>query len=408
MAEKRVHVWVQHFADRPHLMLQWLDPDTGKRKSKSAETCNPKEAEHRRADLESDLNNGRYTAASGMTWEHFRDLFEAEYLPGLRASSQSRYREVLDLFERLCNPRTLAGVNERTLSALKVAMRKEKVKGREGYAPASIRHALVIVSAALEWAAGQRIISRVPRTEAVKVPRKRPRPIPAESFERLLGKAPDRQTRAYLLAGWLAGLRLAEAYTLEWEPSDKWPWVDLSRDRVWLPAEFVKAVEDQWVPLDPVLREALEALPRRGRKVFHFADAAGRPISPGGVSKRVRDLARRAGVKLSMHTLRKGFGCRYAGKVPAQVLQKLMRHANIKTTMDFYANVDAAVEEAVLGKRAEERTAPHVAQEDEAELRRADLEAVLNSSIRNRMCNNPPPAAPQPSPGAVPAEEPNP
>jgi hypothetical protein len=67
------------------------------------------------------------------------------------------------------------------------------------------------------------------------------------------------------------------------------------------------------------------------------------------MSQRVRDLARKAGVRLSIHTLRKGFGCRYAGKVPAQVLQKLMRHGNIKTTMDYYANVDDAVMEAVLG-----------------------------------------------------------
>ena len=28
-----------------------------------------------------------------------------------------------------------------------------------------------------------------------------------------------------------------------------------------------------------------------------------------------------------------------------------MRHANIKTTLDFYANIDEAVEEAVLGAR---------------------------------------------------------
>ena len=52
-----------------------------------------------------------------------------------------------------------------------------------------------------------------------------------------------------------------------------------------------------------------------------------------------------------MKTLRRGFGCRYAGKVPAQVLQKLMRHANIKTTMDYYANVDEAAEEAILGPK---------------------------------------------------------
>jgi hypothetical protein len=28
-----------------------------------------------------------------------------------------------------------------------------------------------------------------------------------------------------------------------------------------------------------------------------------------------------------------------------------MRHANIKTTMEYYANIDAAVEEAVLGSQ---------------------------------------------------------
>ena len=67
-------------------------------------------------------------------------------------------------------------------------------------------------------------------------------------------------------------------------------------------------VEDQWVPLDPVLREAL-ALP----------------------------------------PLQRGFGCRYAGKVPAKVLQKLMRHSSIAITMGYYAHVDDAVMEAVLG-----------------------------------------------------------
>src|SRR5262249_19254038 len=143
--------------------------------------------------------------------------------------------------------------------------------------------------------------------------------------------------------------RREEAAALEWEPTLKSPWVDLARDRIWLPAEFAKAVEDQWVPLDPQLREALESLPRRGPKVFRFVSRTGRPLGLTGISERVISLAKVAGVKLSMHTLRKGFGCRYAGRVPAQVLQRLMRHADIKTTMAYYANVDEAVEAAVLG-----------------------------------------------------------
>jgi hypothetical protein len=49
--------------------------------------------------------------------------------------------------------------------------------------------------------------------------------------------------------------------------------------------------------------------------------------------------------------LRAGFGSHFAAKVPAQVLQWLMRHANIKTTMKYYANVDSAVEEAVMQRK---------------------------------------------------------
>ena len=33
MRENRVTVWVQRFADRPNLMLQWVDPETGQRKT---------------------------------------------------------------------------------------------------------------------------------------------------------------------------------------------------------------------------------------------------------------------------------------------------------------------------------------------------------------------------------------
>lgn len=71
------------------------------------------------------------------------------------------------------------------------------------------------------------------------------------------------------------------------------------------------------------------------------------------MSHRVIAPARRAGVRMTMKTLRRGFGCRYAAKVHAPVLQKLMRHSNFNTTMRYDVNVDAAVREAVLGKPAQ-------------------------------------------------------
>ena len=115
------------------------------------------------------------------------------------------------------------------------------------------------------------------------MPKKKPQPVAAEAVERLLAKAPDLQTRVFLLCGWLAGLRLNEALALEWEETAEAPWLDLDHERIWLPAGFVKAVEDQWVPLDPELRRALEALPRQGPRVFRFVNRKGELLTVNGV-----------------------------------------------------------------------------------------------------------------------------
>jgi integrase len=330
-------------------MLQWHDPATGKRKSKSAGTADLGTAEAARVDLEADLNSGRYAEVSRMTWEVFRGLFEDEYAAPLRDNTRRNYRVTLDLFEQVCNPKTLRQVNERTVSAFAAGLRKLPGIHGETQKPGTVKVRLQFLHTALQWAADQKLIPACPRFPSVKVPRTRPQPVPTESFEKLLAKAPDDHMRAFLLCGWLAGLRLREALRLEWEETDEAPWIDFGGDRIVLPAKLVKAVEDQWVPLDPDLRAALEALPRHGRRVFQFVREDGRPAAEITVCARVRRLAREAGVKLTMKSLRRGFGCRYAARVPAQVLQRLMRHANIKTTMDYYANVDDAAMEAVLG-----------------------------------------------------------
>src|SRR5262249_43587678 len=150
-------------------MLQWHDPVTGKRKSRSAETCNPLEAEKKRADLEYELNHGLYSEPSRMAWETFRDLFEAEYVAGLRPNTRRNYQNTLDLFEGLCSPGRLHGVNERTLSAFLAGMRKRAPRGgREGMAPPTMAVHLQFLRTALRWAAGQKLIPFVPKFPTVK------------------------------------------------------------------------------------------------------------------------------------------------------------------------------------------------------------------------------------------------
>jgi integrase len=212
----------------------------------------------------------------------------------------------------------------------------------------SVKVRMQFLRTALKWAADQKFLPACPRFPPVKAPKKKPQPVPLESFEKLPAKAADQQARVFLQCGWLAGMRLNEALALEWEPADDAPWLDLARNRIWFPAGFVKAVEDQWVPLGAALREAILSLPRRGRKASRFVEArSGKAVGDIAVSHRVSELARAAGVRMTMKTLRQGFGCRYAGQASAHLLRRLMRHSNIRVTMDYYANVDDAVEEAV-------------------------------------------------------------
>jgi integrase len=158
--------------------------------------------------------------------------------------------------------------------------------------------------------------------------------------------------RVFLLSAWLGGLRLNEALSLEWDEADKAPFLDLVHNRIVFPAAFVKATEDQWVPLDQDLREAILALPKHGKKVFCFLSKRGRKriLSPSRVADSIGKLAKKAGVRMTMKTLRSGFGCYWAARVSAQVLQKLMRHASITTTMIYYVNVDDAAVEAISSR----------------------------------------------------------
>ena len=348
----RVRVWVQEFKGRKYLQLQWHDPHTNKRCTRSTETYDPREADDQRADLEHALNHGKYGVASSLTWEAFREMFEAQHVAGLREKTRIKYETVFDVFEAICRPKRLQSISERTIGAFLVGMRQRKARGKIGLAAWTIRNYLVALRTALVWAGEQRLLLDVPKFPDVKVPKFKPQPIPAESFERLLEKAPDARWRAYLLCGWYEGLRLNEAYQLRRRPSTEHPWLDLPSDRIVLPAGFVKSDEDQWVPLHPTVREALTALPDDGNdRLFPFTSRkGGGPLTADGVSQYVRLLAKRAGVKLSMHRLRKGFGCRVAkqlGKGNAPVLHRLMRHSSMQLTMDFYANVDDTLHDAI-------------------------------------------------------------
>jgi integrase len=117
--------------------------------------------------------------------------------------------------------------------------------------------------------------------------------------------------------------------------------VDFGAERVRIPAAYNKAGDDQWVPLHPELKAALVPLRRPRGRMFPLGP------NPQEVSRTFTTLARKAGLKITLHDLRRSFGSRYASHVPAQVLQRLMRHSSIETTLKFYTDIDDALDDAI-------------------------------------------------------------
>jgi integrase len=332
---KRVTVYLLKPKDRPGYQLQWVDPDTGKRRTKSAGTEAQAEAEAARRDLEYEINHGLHREPSRMRWAEFRRQYDVEQLATLREATRRKAGYVFNAFESFLGDRKLGEVTERTVSKYAAHLRE---RGRK---PATVHGHLAFLRAALRWAAEQKLIPAPPGFVMPKLPRKaKVRKIVAEEFERLVAAAPDEPWRALIATAWYSGMRRCEMLDLHWRGDEGMPWVDFDRGRIWIPAAYNKSDADQWVPLHPELADILAPLRRDRGRIFRLG-------GPPWVSKQFGRLARKAGLKITLHDLRRSFGSRYAAVVPAQVLQRLMRHADIQTTLRFYTDIDDVLDEAI-------------------------------------------------------------
>jgi len=93
------------------------------------------------------------------------------------------------------------------------------------------------------------------------------------------------------------------------------------------------------------LHEWLEVRPKTRAKTFLVAKT-GKPLDARGLGRRIERIAAKANVKVSPHGLRRTFATvNVARGVPLPIIQKTLRHSDIKTTM-AYVMVDerAAIE----------------------------------------------------------------
>jgi integrase len=147
---------------------------------------------------------------------------------------------------------------------------------------------------------------------------------------------------------------LEESSILSWDQDEPFT-VDLSgrRPAFRIYAEAQKARRDEILPRTPDFAQWLLQTPEAARhgRVFKLNGLqTGKPITPKRVCRIVSKFGKKAGVVVnktagefaSAHDLRRAFGTRWASRVKPAVVQRLMRHANIATTMGYYVALDSA------------------------------------------------------------------
>lgn len=353
-------VRVVKFGDRKHYQLQWNDPVTGKKKTKSSKATTKGAAERAAGELERKLEAGDIVTPGRVTWEQFRNRYESDVLPGKALATQGKVDGVFNLVEKILAPAKLVQLTAERLSHFQAELR------RKDRSEASIKSTMAHLKAALRWAARVGLLSKAPPIEMPTrgSERMRGRPLVAEEFDRMIEAVPKVVPEAdvarckRLLRGlWLSGLRVSEALALSWE-ADSGFYVDMSGRRPFLviAACMEKGNKNRMLPITPDFAAFLAETPegqRRG-KVFAIPRAStGRPYERSGVSHLVADIGQQAGIKVSTHQrtgkvkfaschdLRRSFGERWAAKVMPQVLMELMRHETIATTMAFYVGKNA-------------------------------------------------------------------
>jgi integrase len=371
MSVDEIKVTVCKYPDRENLVLRYVDPLTGKQKTRSAGTSDEETAIGKAAVWQDELTTGRYQAPNRLTWAEFRKRYEAEKLSSLAPRTQTTARDSLNCLERVINPDRLTKLTSAVMSRFQSELRKprEIIKSGEKIVKPAMKDTTVArhlrhVRAALSWAVSMGMLPKVPDMHS---PRRakgqtmmRGRPITAEEFDRLLLTVPKIRPHdapawiRYLTGLWLSGLRLEESHRLSWDEEAPFH-ADLTgrRPALRIYAEAQKSGRDEVLPMTPDFAELLLQTPEGERvgPVFNLLDQRhGRRLEPHRVGEIVVKIGKRAGVVVnkadgkyaSAHDLRRAFGTRWAKRVMPAVLRRLMRHSSIQTTMAYYVDLDSA------------------------------------------------------------------
>jgi integrase len=360
------------------LVLSWVDQVTGKRKTKSAKTKDWRTAERLAGELEKELEAGT-VSPSRITWSEFVNRYTDEKLSTLAPVTRETALASLRHVKRVLEIEFLAKLTAEAISRFAAAV------GKEGMKATTLAHHLRHVKAATRWAAKLGLMTKPPAIEMPKRARgtqARSRAVTTEEYDRMaeavvkVRKHDAAQWKHYIEGLWLSGLRRSEALALTWDQDGVFC-VHLGEKRPVFIIRAQKSGKAETCPMSPDFGAWLLAVPdaERSGLVFPLIDKrTNQPISPHRVGQIVERIGKAANVKVGTrigwvteqtkdkitgearkerkrgevpvfagcHSLRRGFGSKWARRASPSVLKRLMRHSSIATTEGYYVHMEAA------------------------------------------------------------------
>ena len=327
-------------------IIQYFD-SAGKRREKSSRTNDYRSAERIANKLEADVALRREGVIDGRQdrlaeearkplVQHVADYLEHCTGKGLAVHSVKCRKFHLEWLMRVTHATRLADLTlepvERALAGLRA----------EGSAPRTVNTRRETYRAFGNWCRktgrlASHPLELLPKFDEHRDRRRIRRPLTDDELANLLAVAETRGRRGWYLTAVLGGLRRSELIRLTWASVDLDEGVFIIRDG--------KAKREDVVPLHPELLAEL--------KRIRPADAkATDRVFPTEVTNLTRKLDfERAGIKLvdergrvaDFHGLRATLGTRLArAGVAPQIAQRLMRHADYRTTLQHYTMLSLA------------------------------------------------------------------
>lgn len=367
-----IRVKIRQKGDREHLLLYYVDPFSGRERSRSAETANRKEAERAAAKWEAELLE--FHGEHGDGWDAFKQRFSDEHLAFKATKTRSSYHTAFNVFEDFSKVKRLSQVTNSMMSLFAAELLKEDRPHT------TVKSYLTHLLGAFRWAERIGLMKKAPNVRMPptgKQSHSRGRPLSSREFGKMLkacrtihGKQAG-PWRYLLKLLWYSGLRIGEVAQLSWDMPPLVVRLDAKPyPLIVIDSEGQKSRADEASPIAPDFAAWLSRVPPNERSGFlvtvlngsgkrYPSDKLSDEISRIGAEAKieVKRLKKKGGAVqikyASAHDLRRTFATRWAMKVRPMTLQRMMRHKDLSTTLRFYVglSVEDVGAELWVGKR---------------------------------------------------------